>query len=240
MGFVEHVRDTVGKYGVGVRVAIAVFGLVLVGEVYHRKHIGCVAQGLGNLEMVTAVVPAAREVVVYLGTVFKVAGGVEMGLGVAATLDAEELQGVFEDGVVDGRVHVEGGRGVVAHDDVVFALGIEGREVGTVQVFFLRAGGVLRAELVDAGEGVERSVDPHVGLYDVLADERQVAATGNFPAGIRVDDLERHLRGVGHVGVLVVLWSESALVDADGAPVVDVQGVKVPAFVDLVGAVDDG
>lgn len=134
---------------------------------------------------------------------------------------------------------MKGCRGVVAYDQVVFTLGVEGRKVGAVKVFFLSANGILLAEFVDAFEGVECAVDPDVRLDDALLDEREVPAARDFVAGIRIDDLECHHGRVGHVGVLVVLGPEAALVDADGTPVIDVQGIQVTSAVDLVGAVDD-
>ena len=43
MGLVQDVRNTICKYRIGIGIAVAVFRLVLVGEVDHRKDVGCVA-----------------------------------------------------------------------------------------------------------------------------------------------------------------------------------------------------
>ena len=64
--FIENIRDTVCKDRVRIGMTIAVFGLVGVGEVDHRKHVGRVAERFGNFEMVTAVMPSARQVVANL------------------------------------------------------------------------------------------------------------------------------------------------------------------------------
>ena len=189
--------------------------------------------------MVAAVVPAAGEVVLDLGAVFQVAGLVEVRFGVAAALDTEELQGIFENGVINGRMYVEGRRGVGAYDKVVLALGIERREVGTVKVFRCGTGRVAKLIELVFFKGVECPVDVDAGFYDALLDEGEVPAAGDFLARIGVNNLEGHFLRVGHIGVFIVLRAESALVDADGAPVVDVQGVQVSAAMDLVGSVDN-
>lgn len=189
--------------------------------------------------MVAAVVPAAGEVVSDLGTVFQVAGLVEVRLRVTAALDAEELQGIFENGVVDGRVHVEGCGGVGAYDKEVLALGIERREVGAVEVFLCSGGRVAKFIELVFFKGVERTVDVDAGFYDAPLDEGEVSTARDFLARIGVDDLESRFCWVGHVGVFIVLGAETALVDADRAPVIDVQGVQVSTAMDLVGSVNN-
>ena len=156
---------------------------------------------------------------------------------VAAALDSEELERVFEDGVVDGRMDMERGRGVRADDDEVFALLGKLGEVRAREELGLVAYGILRAEFVDARDGVERTVDPDVRL-DGLADIRSESAEFLFSA-VRVDDGKLGADGnVGHVGVLVVLGTEPCLVQTYRAPVVDIQRIEVTAFAGRAGAVD--
>ena len=76
--FVENVRNTVRKDCICIRMSVTVFCLVGVGEIDHRKHIGGIAKRFRNLEVVTAVVPSACQVVADFGTVFQVARLVEV------------------------------------------------------------------------------------------------------------------------------------------------------------------
>ena len=52
------VDNCIGEYGICVRIAVAVLGLVLVGEVHHREHVGRVAERFGNL--VAKISPCVR------------------------------------------------------------------------------------------------------------------------------------------------------------------------------------
>ena len=135
---------------------------------------------------------------------------------------------------------MEGCRSIVSDDEEVFACCRKCREIGAVQVLFLRTDRILLAELIDAFQGIEGTVNPNVGLCGSLLDEREVSATWHFLSAIGVDDLERFLFRVCHVSVLVVLRPESALVHAYRTPVIDIQGVEVATVAAGTRPVDIG
>ena len=99
--------------------------------------------------------PAAGQVVTDFGAVLQVAGFVKMRIRIAAALNAEELQRVFENCIINGGVYMERCRCIFSDNEEVFACRRKRREVGSVQVFFLRADGILLAELIDTFQGVE-------------------------------------------------------------------------------------
>ena len=237
LGFVEDVGNAVGKHGVRIGIAVAVFCLVLVSEVDHRKHIRRVSQRFRNLEVVATVMPSARKVVMDCRTVLQVASPVEMRFRISATLYAEEHERLFEDGIEYGWVNQEVSRGVVPVHDIVFTHRGERGKVRPVQVFPCGSQGILRPEFIFARDGVECAVNPDVGLYDVLLDKRK-AAVRNLRFGVRVDNLEGHVRRVGHIGVLVVLGPESALVQSNRTTVEHVERIEVSPTMDLVSAVE--
>ena len=171
--------------------------------------------------------PTARQVMSDFGAVFQVAGLVEVRICITAALNPEELQGVFEDGIVDGRVHMECCRSVFAYDKEVFACCRKRSKIGSVQVFFFCADGVLFTKLINAFHRVESSVNPDVWLCGTFLDKSKVSSTWNFFTAVRIDDLEGHFLWIGDIGVLVVLRSESALVHSDGTSIVDVQRVQI-------------
>ena len=79
------------------------------------------------------------------GSVMQMAGSVHVGLCITATLDPEKFQRVFENGIENGRMHVERGGGVFPDDDEIFALFCQARKIGLGKLF----GPALRFEIID-------------------------------------------------------------------------------------------
>ena len=134
---------------------------------------------------------------------------------------------------------MECGGSVLVDDNEIFALLGKLREFRAGKKLGFAAYGILRSELVDAGCGFERAVNPDIWL-DGLADVRCNSAE-SLDAAVRIDNGELGSDGeIGHIGVLVVLRTEPGLVQADGTPVVNVQGIEVAALAIFASAVDFG
>ena len=164
--------------------------------------------------------PAACQVVTDFGTVFQVAGAVELGICITAALDAKELERVFKNGVIDRRMNMECGRGVFSNNKEVLACCRKRRKVGFVKR--LSSGCCRIAELVErSADRFEGATNPN-GWLGICSKFLQVSTTGNFLTRISVDHLKCRFLGVGNVGVFIVLRPKACLVDADGAPVIDI------------------
>ena len=113
--------------------------------------------------MVSAVVPASGQVVPDGGAVFDMAGTVQLGMRVSATLDSKKFQSGFKNRIEQVFVDDELKRGVLPDDEEIGSRRSQIGKIRGVELFGAAGKGIRRTEFIDGIDGVESPVHPDVG-----------------------------------------------------------------------------